>query len=372
VSRIYEEHRSGNYERRGMISIDELKELANGNVRSLASHLLPNGRENCGFWEVGSIAGEKGQSLKVNLTGNNRGLWTDFSAAKGSPGYSGNLIQLTAHVMFGGDVGDAIRYLKSWLGIDDMDPERLAKVKARAVQQARDHAKEAAKEREKKRARAHQLFLSGVPIPGTPAEAYLCERGIDLRGAGMAAPGSLRFHPEVWCAEVHRKLPAMLAAIVGLDGRHLGTHRTYLRADGRDKAQLGEAKKALGNFKSGFIPLWKGAQRCSMKDLKPGTRIYASEGIEDGLSVALVRRPERIIAAVSLSNIGNLDLADRCPLYILGQRDEKLQAIEALEAAVARHQEAGREVFLVTPPEGFKDYNAPIDRRGKGRVRDGK
>lgn len=365
MSRVHEAYREGRYDRPGMISIDELKELCNGQVHSLAAHLLPNGRENCGFWEVGSIAGEKGQSLKVNLGGANKGLWTDFSAAKGTPGYSGNLIQLTAHVMFGGDVGDAIRYLKSWLGLDDLDPERLARVKARAVQEARDNAAAAAKEREKKRARAHGLFLSGVPIPGTPAEHYLCARGIDLRAAGLPAPGSLRYHAEVWCAEAGRKLPAMLAAIVGLDGRHLGTHRTYLRADGRDKAQLGEAKKALGAFAGGFIPLWKGASRAAMKDLKPGTRIYASEGIEDGLSVALVRPQERIVAAVSLSNIGNLELPDACPLYVLGQRDEKLQAIEAFERAVAAHQEKGRAVFLISPPEGFKDYNAPIDRRGK-------
>lgn len=364
MSRIKEAYREGRYDRPGMISIDEIKELANAQVHSLAAHLLPNGRENCGFWECGSIGGEKGQSLKLNLSGANKGLWTDFSAAKGTPGYSGNLIQLTAHVMFGGDVGDAVRYLKSWLGLDDLDPARLAKVKARAVEQARENAVEAAKQREKMRARAHGLFLSGVPIPGTPAETYLCERGIDLRAAGLPAPGSLRFHAETWCAEVKRKLPAMLAAIVSLDGRHLGTHRTYLRPDGRDKAQLADAKKAMGSFAGGFIPVWKGASRKPMKDLAPGTRIYAGEGIEDALSVALVRPHERIVAAVSLSNIGNLELPDGCPLYVLGQRDEKLQAIEAFERAVAAHQERGREVFLISPPEGFKDYNAPIDRRG--------
>lgn len=364
MSRIAEAHREGRYGgKRFAIEIDELKQLANGQVRSLARHLLPNGRESCGFWECGSIAGEKGQSLKLNLEGSNKGLWTDFSASKGTPQYSGNLVQLVAQVQFGGNVGDACRWLISWLGLDGLDPERLGKVKAQAQQAARDNAIATEKEREKKRARAHGLFLSGVPIPGTPAETYLCTRGIDLRAHGMAAPGSLRFHAEVWNAEAKRKLPALLAAIVGLDGRHLGTHRTWLRHDGRDKADLGEAKKALGAFAGGFIPLWKGRYRCSMKDLPAGTRIFASEGIEDGLSVALVRPEERIVAAVSLSNIGGLKLPEGCPLYVLGQRDEKMQAIEAFEGAVTRQQESGREVFLVLPPEGFKDYNAPIDRR---------
>lgn len=371
MSKIADADREGRYRpRQFAIDIDELKHLANGQVRSLASHLLPNGRENCGFWEVGSIAGEKGQSLKLNLSGSNKGLWTDFSAAKGTPQYSGNLIQLVAQVQFGGRIGDAVQWMISWLGLDGLDPARLAKEKAKANKAARDNAAEGAKEREKKRARAHSLFLAGVPIAGTPAETYLVRRGIDLRAAGMAAPGSLRFHPEVACVEAGkdaagrtRRLPALLAAIVALDGRHLGTHRTWLRADGRDKADLSEAKKAMGAFAGGFIPLWKGTQRCSMKDLRPGTRIFTSEGIEDGLSVALVRPDDRIVAAVSLSNIGGLELPAGCPLYVLGQRDEKMQAIEAFEAAVTRQQATGREVFLVLPPEGFKDYNAPIDRR---------
>lgn len=351
--------------RGNLIDIDELKEIAAGQVRSLASHLLPNGREEGGFWEVGSIQGEKGRSLKVNLNGANKGLWTDFSAAKGTPGYSGNMVQLTAQVMFGGDIGDAVRYLKSWLGLDDLDPERLSKVKAKAVEQQRANAEEARKQREQKRARAHSLFLSGVPYPGTPGETYLVERGLDFRAAGLKAPGALRFHAEVWCAEVKRKLPALLAAIVSLDGKHLGTHRTYLRGDGRDKADLVDAKKALGPFKGGFIPLWKGEHNVPMAKLPSGTNIFCGEGIEDGLSAALARPHIRAIAAVSLSNMRNLELPDGCPLCLLGQRDDEQQAIDSFDAAIEAHQSQGRDVMLCEPPEGFKDYNEPIDRRGK-------
>jgi hypothetical protein len=41
-----------------------------------------------------------------------------------------------------------------------------------------------------------------------------------------------------------------------------------------------------------------------------------------------------VIAAVSLSNIGALELPDDCPIYILAQRDEKMKAIEAFETAL--------------------------------------
>ena len=339
------------------ISIDELKELANGQILSLCSHLLPNGRENCGYWEVGSIAGEAGQSLKINLRGATRGLWTDFSAPKGSPDYAGNVIQLVAQVQFRGDVGKACAWLRSWLGLDHLDPDRLAKEKARARERAEAAEADAVKKAEKNRRRAHELFLNAVPYPDTIAETYLCSRALDFRKAGLHAPGAIRFRADVYCAETRSKLPAMVASIVALDGRHLGTHRTWLAPDGSGKATLIEAKKSIGKYQGGFIPLWKGEHRCSLKDLPAGVPIYVSEGIEDGLSVALARPKLRVIAGVSLSNIGALELPANCPVHLLAQRDEKMKAIEAFETALKRLQERGHKVFLIYPPEGFKDYN---------------
>jgi hypothetical protein len=87
------------------ISIDDLKELANGQVRAIVMHLLPNGRENCGYWEVGSIEGEQGQSLKINLNGALRGMWTDFRRRHGRKERAGNILQLVAAVKFGHDIG---------------------------------------------------------------------------------------------------------------------------------------------------------------------------------------------------------------------------------------------------------------------------
>jgi hypothetical protein len=351
------------------ISIDELKEIANGQIHQLCSHLLPNGRENCGYWEVGSIEGEPGQSLKVNLRGATRGLWTDFSSSKGSPGYAGNVIQLVAQVQFRGDVGKACQWLRSWLGIDTLDPGRLAKEKAKAQHAAAANEKSAAEKAEKNRRRSHQLFLSAVPYPSTIVERYLCSRALDFRAKGLKAPGAIRFHGNVYCAEIRGDLPAMVAPIVGLDGLHRGTHRTWLEHDGSGKATLVEAKKSIGKYQGGFIPLWKGANKCGLKDLPPGTPIYVSEGIEDGLSVALARPELRVIAAVSLSNIGGLELPDNCPIYLLAQRDEKMRALEAFETALGRLQERGYAVFLIYPPEGFKDYNDAL--RGTPRSEGG-
>jgi hypothetical protein len=349
------------------ISIDDLKELANGQVNAIVAHLLPNGRENCGYWECGSIEGEPGQSLKVNLRGALRGMWTDFSAPKGTPERAGNILQLIAAVKYGHDIGKACAWARSWLGLDHLDPNRLATEKAKARRQAARNLEQAAEKAEKNRRRALQLYLSAEPLPGTLAETYLIARGIDLRAAGLVAPGSLKFQAAAYCAETQSKLPAMVAAVVNLEGRHIATHRTYLADDGKGKATLLEAKKALGKYQGGFIPLWKGEHDCPMGEIPPGTPIYVSEGIEDGLSVALARPNLRVIAAISLSNLGALELPKSCPIHILGQRDEKMRALEAFAAAVERLQGKGHDVFLIYPPQGVKDYNELLQRDGAGQ-----
>lgn len=345
--------------RRVLIEPRDLEQMLRGQAETLARHLLPNGVVECGYFQVGSVAGEKGQSLKLNLSGGLRGVWTDFSASKGTNEYSGDMLKLIAVVKFGGRLSDAISWAISWLGLDGLDPARLATEKAIARKAAVKADEDREAQAEKKRRQAFNLYLSGDAIPGTPAERYLIGRGIDLRAHGLPAPGALKYqHDKVWNAEVKRKLPCMVAAVVNLEGRHIATHRTWIKPDGSGKADLLEPKKALGRYQGGFIPLWKGEHKCGMADLPAGTPILCSEGIEDGLTAAIARPHLRIIAAISLSNIGGLVLPPDCPLIILAQRDPPgSKAADSLEAAIARQQEKGREVRLAFPPDGVKDIN---------------
>lgn len=346
------------------IDIDELKELANADVLNICNKILPNGRENCGYWEVGSVAGEPGKTLKVNLRGASRGLWTDFAVSKGTPEHSGNIIQLVAVVQFGGRVGEALTWLRRWLGLDHLNADDMAKQKAAAARSAAKSATDAIAKAESNRRKAHNLYLSAVPYPDTPVEAYLIARGLDFRAANLKAPGVLRYHSGAYCAETGGPLPCMVAAIHKLDGSHAGTHRTWIQPNGSGKAALVEAKKSIGKYQGGFIHLWKGEHRVPLRDLPPGTPIYVSEGIEDGLSAVLAKPSIRCIAGISLSNIGSLELPPDCPIHILGQRDEKQKAIDAFESSIARLQAKGHEVFIIYPPQGFKDYNDLIRRDG--------
>lgn len=343
------------------VSIDLIKARANDLVREIASELLPNGREDGGYWRTGSIADEAGQSLAVTLTGPDKGMWCDYAAS--GPEGGGNLIQLAAHAAFRGDVGQAIAWLKSKLGLDDLDPGRLRKLQAEAREHAAEADQDAAARAEKMRRLAHSLFLSGRAIADTPVELYLRGRGIDLRALGHH-PRALAWHPEVWNSEAKRKLPCMLAAAVDVDGRHIATHRTWIAPDGKGgwtKADLEDAKMTIGRSAGGFVPLWKGECRKPMKDIDPGTDVYVSEGIEDGLTVAIARPALRIICAIALRKIAHLKLPDQVGrLVIIGQRDTHPKTLAALEAAIAAHQELGREVWLTPPPAGFKDVNEAL------------
>jgi hypothetical protein len=343
------------------VSIDLIKARAHERARELAAELLPNGREECGYWRTGSIADDPGQSLAVTLQGPDRGMWCDYAAS--GPEGGGNLIQLAALVAFRGDVGAAIAWLKSRLGLDDMDPGRLKKMAAEAVVARAEAERQADVEAEAKRRRALGLFLAGKAIADSPVEHYLKGRGIDLRALGKA-PGALAFHPEVWNVEAHRRLPCMLAAIVK-HSRHVATHRTWLAPDGKGgwtKADLETPKMVLGSFKGGHIPLNKGACRKTLEEIDAGLDVWASEGIEDGLSAAIAKPGLRVVAGVTLGNLGDIELPAQVGRFvIIGQRDTNPKTLAALEAAIARQQERGREVWLTPPPAGgFKDVNEAL------------
>jgi putative DNA primase/helicase len=80
-------------------------------IESLCRELLPGGKVDGKNWAVGNINGEPGQSLKVCLVGENRGLWLDF-ADEGWRGDALDLIEATKNLK----TIDAMDWARSWLG----------------------------------------------------------------------------------------------------------------------------------------------------------------------------------------------------------------------------------------------------------------
>lgn len=350
-----------------LVTVGDIEAMLKGKVDSLVHHLLPNakldGREMC----VGSLGGEPGQSLRIHVgNGPRRGWWKDFSSGEG-----GDCLKLVAAVQFGGDIKRAVPWAKSWLGLDDSDPARIEQQRAEIRAGSEERARQAEREREQIRASARARWMQGVPIAGTPVEVYLQHRGIDLARLGKV-PGVLRYHPALQAGggADAPKLPAMVAQVIGLDGKQRAIHRTYLKPDGRGKADAADglvpdakgrvdAKRALGNYWGGHIPVWKGTHQCTLRDIPEGTDVYVSEGIEDGLTAACADPSLRVIAMLSLGNLMAIELPPQMGrLIILKQNDPPgSKAAQLLQRCVTHHRAAGRRVCFVEPPRGAKDLN---------------
>ena len=355
----------GGYQGQGsLLAVEEIEAMLKDKVEKLASELLPAGHKEGKEWCVGSVHGDKGQSLRLSLRGAKQGWWRDFSA-----GHGGDCLKLIEAVLFPNDIARAVRWAKAWLGIDHMDAPAMTRhrLEAQAFREAK--VREAEDERKTRAASARARWQQAVPIPGTLAETYLRSRAIDLRLLGRA-PGALRFHDRLMYGYQGPVGPAMVACCLLLSGEHVATHRTWLRRDGggkagaeeigaRDDGKPNDPKKVMGLYAGAHIPLWKGASQATLRDVPAGTDIYASEGIEDGLTAACADPSQRVICFISLSNLTELQLPEQMGrLIVLQQHDpEGSPAAKQLARAIAAHRAKGRRVLVAPPPPGFKDLN---------------
>ena len=104
--------------------ISEIAGLLAGRAEAVCQWLLPQGKRDGREWRAGSIGGDAGQSLGVNLSGK-AGVWRDFADnAKG-----GDLIDLIQAV-HGCNKAEAVKEAKEFLGISDDMPAFLPQRKA--------------------------------------------------------------------------------------------------------------------------------------------------------------------------------------------------------------------------------------------------
>jgi DNA primase len=205
-----------------------------------------------------------------------RELWHCFGCGAG-----GDVLELIRRLEgLGGrpaDFGDTLAVAAELAGfLPDGRPTRDPPPARRQMTEA-DLARRDAEERAESIKRALDIWRQCRPATGTPAEVYLGQaRKIPLDLIG-GIPPSLRFHPALYHADTGLRLPAMVGGVQGPDGRVMAVHRTYLRHDGRGKAQCSSPKKMLG-------PVWGGGVR-----LGPATAtLNLAEGIETGLTVVAI------------------------------------------------------------------------------------
>jgi len=311
-------------------------------------------------------------SFVINMSGARRGYWHDFAMQSG--GDILDLIKLAVQT----DNSGALREARTFLGLSTQNPADAARNAAAASRAKAARAKAEQDERGKAERRAkgaHAMWLSGkAQLRGSPVESYLRDtRGIDLATLGRQ-PGALRYLPECIyydeCAETgevtEARLPAMAALICDWKGRPCAVHRTYLAigADGRwGKAPVRAPKKVLGQYAGAAINLWRGigprgGKPASLPQCPPGSHVLIAEGVEDALSVVMLLPAARVVAAISLSNLGAVRLPKNVSgVTLVADMDENETARAQLSRAVDAHRKAGRTVRLFQNRWGGKDLN---------------
>lgn len=358
-----------------LVPVSEIKAKLAAHADELARRYLPNGSYGDGrrIWTCSGIADTgKGSSMVVNLVGDRRGTWYDFGNCHADE-KRGDMIDLIRlkEPQCCGEQREAIRWAKAYLGIQDSfdpkdrrapDPAELARRAEEARILAMKREEEASRDREARARGARAQYLKGMPIAGTPVEAYLVGRGLQ-QPAGLGWPNALRYFGDVWNRERGTKEPAMLAPMYLADGTQTAVHRTWLQPCARlgwTKLAVEKPKKALGPSKGAFIPINKGSSGKSMAHMPEGEPIYVTEGIEDALVVRMMRPEARIVAAYSLDNMGRILFPPAARRLVLvcdrdDRRNETAQA--ALERSIALQQARGLDVQLVLPPAPHKDMN---------------
>lgn len=319
-------------------------------------------------------------SFVIRLSGPRTGTWTDY--ATGEFGDLLDLIQLSRRC----DFADALREARAFLGLHVADPalvrqrEAAARdAKARRIEaekRQRDMAKRAS-------AQAQAIFLSAQEgVRGTPVERYLADtRGIDFARLGRQ-PRAIRYLPQCYYSHtdprtgevVRGEYPAMVALVTGAHGRAVALHRTYLQLRGGawQKADLPVSKKVLGQYAGAAIHIWsgsgpRGGKGAPLSQAPQGSRVFIAEGIEDALSAAMILPDQRVVAAISLSNLGAVALPPAVThVTLVADQDENETARKQLARAIGMHQSAGRVVAVWQNRHGGKDLNDALRANSKG------
>lgn len=333
-----------------MSDATSLARMLAGRTTGLVRELLPNGRKEGSEWVNPSLSGTSRRSLSVRLTGSKAGVWSDFSS-----GEAGDALDLVAMVLYRGDRRAAIAWARRWLGVGDVQAPAVNRRPPPSSPPPADDAEATARQ-----GAARRVFLSAQPsLIGTPVVAYLAGRGIDLAELGRQ-PRSLRFHPALSNREAGHPFPAMVAAVTNIAGEMVAVHRTWIQqADGRwTKAALRNAKMSLGSLAGGTIRLWRGGSGKPLAQAADGETVVLTEGIEDGLSCAVLCPELRVLSAVSLSNMTRVELPAAVRVVILAADNDgdNQAATTALQRAIDRFLYQGRTVRVARSPEG-KDFN---------------
>lgn len=167
--------------------------------------------------------------------------------------------------------GDGVRFAMEFLGLD-------FKGAAVEIEKHIGSAPIAAKQRDhtpqEKHAALDRLWRGSVEIGNNDPVA----RFLSMRGLGNRYPDALRYSARTKLSDDGSFRPAMLAALVGIEGAPVNIHRTFLTIDGR-KAEVGQPRRMMpGDFPDG----------AAIRLATHGHVLGIAEGIETALAATVL------------------------------------------------------------------------------------
>ena len=311
-------------------------------AEAVCRHYLSNGRRSGNYWLVGDVNNTRGRSLFVRLKGPASGQgavgrWTDAAT-----GQHGDLLDLIAHTRGLDSFADVACEVRRFLALPDVPTATGRRDQGTTSRSC---------------FLIERLIAESVPLPGTPAEAWLQSRGIDT----TLPLDSLRYHPACRTREDGRiqTCPALVAMVSDTKGKVFGLMRTFLVPGGGALAPFAEPRRALGSI---------GGHAVRFSD--PDEVMLAGEGIETVLSLKLALPDMAMVAALSAGNLGRLVLpAKMRRLYVAADRDRAGR--NGVAILVERARDLGVEAVMLMPR--LNDFNDDLRQFGidglRGRLR---
>jgi hypothetical protein len=340
--------------------VEIVKARLRADAKALARELVPHGKLHGQTWSAlpPHRDSDNDTAFAIYVSGPKAGGWKDF--VSGETGDALNLVMLVKALSF----KEAVAWAEDRYGLRHLSPEAREALQRDVVKrQALMDVKE--EERRAKNIRnACHMFSKAVPeIEGTLVDRYLKARGIDLRALPYRDTRWLRFlpHATYWMDERRPQLPAMIAGMVDGQGVMKAIHLTFLRGDGRGKADVAKPKLMWPEVKGLVIRLnhgWGNLDPETMAGHLIERPLMLCEGIEDGLSIAMGDPELRVWAASSLSNLLNVPDHNCASSYVVAQDNDwgKPAAAAGFKKALTRLRDFKKPVVAVRSTTG-KDFN---------------
>lgn len=267
----------------------------------------------------------------------------------------------------------AVKWAKARYGLEGgaFDKQAWEKNVAAAKARAAEATKAAALELKRNRGTAQHVWINADPLRpttrtrrGCPGARYLEARGIDFDVLGRL-PRAVHFSPaETWHGPDDFKHvgPALVSAMTLADGTFASLHRIWIDpVNEGEKAALDPPRKMWPASEGARICLWRGENFLSETDAAAKGQfipLVVCEGVEDGLSIAMMTPEYRVHAAGSLPGLLTyVPPATASEIIVAADNDwNKPQAQAQLARSIERLQGMGRPVKVARSPEG-KDFN---------------